>query len=133
MRGTNQVRRAIVCALQEMLAGNRLTGGSQTHYGIRVPSFSRDLRHIDLAFGFVESHRYCCGEIGCHVSYWSADWWRRFRKGVARQGLHLPPSNITIHVAVFTDPGAQFSVHGPATSFSMFESIWCEPRASHAE
>jgi hypothetical protein len=114
VRRASQVRRAVVCALQEMLAGNRLTGGSQTHYGIRVPFFSRDLRHFDLAFGYLEGHRYCCGEIGCHVG-----WWRALRKAVARQGVELPPSKVTIHVAVFTDPGAQFSVHGPATSFSM--------------
>lgn len=131
MRRPNQVRRAIQCALEGMLSGNHVTGGNPTHYGLRVPSFSDNLRHIDLAFGFLEGHGYCCTELGCHVPHWSAVWWRQLRKDVARQGVELPPSRVTIHVAVFTDPGAQFSVFGPATSFSMYESTWCEPRRRH--
>ena len=50
MRRASQVRRAIVCALQEMLAGNRLTGGSQTHYGIRLGRVS-DVPENDRPFG----------------------------------------------------------------------------------
>lgn len=127
MRGSNRVKRAITCALQDMLVDNRGANGNRSHYGILVPSFSRDLRHIDLAFGFLADHRYCCDLIGCHVSYHSSGWWRELRKLVARQGVDLPRSMITIHAAVFTEPDARFSTaQWPAAVLRVYESIWSE-------
>lgn len=126
MRRANRVRCTIRSAFQGLLLENRGAKGSLSHYGIRVPSYSGHLPHVDLALGFLAGHAYCCGEIGCHVPHWSEDWWRRFRKSVAKKGVHLPPSKLTIHVAVFTEPGARFSVHGPAARLSMYESIWRE-------
>lgn len=125
VRRASQVRRAIRRALQDVLPVRINEGRSQ--YGIRVPSFSNDLRHVDLALGFLNGQQSCCGEVGCHVPHWSKAWWRRFRKALARHGVEPPRSTITIHVAVFTDPGAQFSVCGPAVAFSMYESTWREP------
>lgn len=131
MRRASQVRRAICCALQGSFDENhrrRNRAGNLTLYGLRVPGFSPDLRHIDLALGYLAGESYCCGQVSCDVPFHRRSWWQALRKQLARAGVR-PPPGLTFHVAVFTEQGAVFPVWGTAKQCSLYECEWRESEA----
>lgn len=108
-RRRSRTVRALQSALTRTFAE---TNRRHFQYGLRVRSASPDLRHIDVALGYLSGEVYCCGALGCSIPYYERSWWRRLRKNLEREGLTPPARPITLHVAEIMEPGAVFPILG---------------------
>lgn len=123
-----------LCAIERALRATIAeTQRRQFTYGLRVRSASRDLRHIDLALGFLGGETYCCRVVTCDVPLYREEWWWTLREHLAAEGLRPPSTDITIHVAVISEAGARFPVLGADRllgEFDFDEEEWIEADVS---
>lgn len=86
-RSDSRTLRAIQSALVKTFTETALR---RFRYGLSVRSASPDLRHIDVALGFLAGETYCCGTLGCDIPVYARDWWRTLRQHLERERLEPP-------------------------------------------
>lgn len=121
-----------LCALERALRSTLAqTQRRRFSYGLSVRSASSNLRHVDVALGFLAGEIYCCGQTGCEIPYHRRAWWRSLRRNLAREGLLLARHGLVLHVAEVTEVGARFPVAGAdyQAAFSFREARWVEADA----
>lgn len=63
--------------------------------------------HVDLQLRLLADTTYCCGEVGCYISTYSREWWRRMREHVrTHHAVDLPP--VTLRTSGVIEEGVCF-------------------------
>jgi hypothetical protein len=86
----------------ELLSQNR----GQADYGVHATMPPAHASQIELVLTFKRGSRYCCAELGCHLSPSGPAFWPRLRKRIAEAGIAEPPVPLTLHVSVIVEDGA---------------------------
>lgn len=82
MDNDNFAAAAWTLVLRRRLARTTMMSPLQSRYGVHVPFVLDRGRHVIVDFVFFQGERYCCLELGCHMSFRAAAW-RAMRTALA--------------------------------------------------
>ena len=92
-----------------LLAYNRGVDGRPVDYGLRVDAATADASEFELTLTFKAGVCYCCAELGCHMDYWDAGWWRRLRRVMRSRGLAPPAPLVVRRLRTVAEPGTRLA------------------------
>ena len=92
---------AIERAFLALLSRNKFYGGEKPDYGVQVVNVSQSGHEVTLELIFKSGVRYCCTELGCHLSFNNEREWARLHQALNLTGAEVVrPLTLSIQTVV---------------------------------
>ena len=109
----SSVEHQIAEAIRGVFASSAYAKESRHYVGVEVMEYRAEDATFSLEIRFLNGHRYCCFEPGCHFSGFSSGWWRRLRAELERMNIGDIPKLQIRDARVVVEDGALWGMRGP--------------------